>query len=83
MKLINNKACYEDFGRFVRERRRQVGLNQLEVAEQLGITQPYLSRIEAGQRELDMVLVLNLCAVLGADINEFIKKYAPSPGEKE
>ena len=77
MNNIDSKACYEDFGRFIKEQRIKAGLNQTTVAEMLGITQPYLSKIEAGLRVLDMVLVLNLCAVVGADVNEFIKRYAP------
>ena len=80
--FINNKACYEDFGRFIKDRRILAGMSQLEVAEQLQITQSYLSRIEAGKRVLDMVLALNLCAVIGADMTEFMKKYTPSPGDK-
>lgn len=77
MKFVNNKDCYEDFGNFVKEKRLRAGMFQSEVAEKLNITQSYLSRIEAGQREVDLVFVFNLCAVLGADINEFIKRYAP------
>lgn len=80
--FINNKACYEDFGRFIKDRRILAGLSQLEVAEQLKITQSYLSRIEAGKRVVDMVLALNLCAVIGVDITEFMKKYSTSPGDK-
>jgi DNA-binding XRE family transcriptional regulator len=35
-------------GDMVRERRRELGLTQAEVAELAGITQPALSRIEGG-----------------------------------
>ena len=34
-----------------RQIRRQLGLNQTELADRLGMTQPMVSRIERGERE--------------------------------
>ncbi|MDX2240045.1 MAG: helix-turn-helix transcriptional regulator [Leptolyngbyaceae cyanobacterium bins.302] len=39
----------EDFGRQIRERRREEGLSQEELATQVGISRNYLSQIERGQ----------------------------------
>lgn len=39
----------EDFGKQVRERRREEGLSQEELAARIGISRNYLSQIERGQ----------------------------------
>lgn len=42
---------YRDFGKYIRERRIQLGLTQDTVAAQVSISRGYLSQIEAGQRQ--------------------------------
>lgn len=77
MKIIENSECLAGFGKFIRDARERQGLFQADVAGQLGITQSYYSVIERGSkdRNVDLVLALEICKVLKIDLNDFIKQY--------
>ena len=69
LKHFNVDNYYKDFGAFIKDVRISRGLLQQEVADSLGITQPYLSRLEKGERPIDLGLAMTICEVLNADIN--------------
>lgn len=50
---------------------------QSEVAELVGISQPYYSMIEKGteDRNVDLVLAMKICRVLRLNISDFTKQY--------
>lgn len=75
MREINTKDCHVKFGNFIKDARNNQKLYQAEVAEQLGITQSYLSRIESGERDIDLALAMKLCKVLKLDFQEFVKEF--------
>ncbi|WP_448204694.1 helix-turn-helix domain-containing protein [Azospirillum sp. sgz302134] len=56
----------------LRELRQDKGLKQTEVAERLGLPQSYISKYESGERRLDVIEFIDLCAVLGVDPREII-----------
>lgn len=47
--------------------RRAAGLTQAEVAEALGRPQSFMSKVEGGERRLDVVEFVDLCEALKAD----------------
>ena len=47
--------------------REEAGLTQAEVAKRLGRHQPFVSGIEAGQRRVDVVELLDLAEAIGID----------------
>jgi DNA-binding XRE family transcriptional regulator len=55
-------------GRAVRERRLTLGLSQMKVATRVGMTQPALSRLEAGDVIPTIPLLDRICAALDADL---------------
>ena len=57
----------------LKKARIEVGLDQAEVAELLGKTQPHISKIEAGQRRLDITQLKEFARIYKKDINYFIK----------
>ena len=61
--------------------REQAGLTQVDVARALGRHQPFISNIEAGQRRVDVVELLDLAAAIGFDPGELIEKLTRTPGE--
>ncbi|MGI0492953.1 helix-turn-helix domain-containing protein [Alkalinema pantanalense CENA528] len=68
----------EDFGKLVRDRRRQEKLSQEELAQQVGISRNYLSQIERGQAtNLSWQVREKISAVLG------LKDTAEAGGEVE
>ncbi len=73
MKKLDNSECLVDFGRFILAERNRKGLNQTEVAHQVGIHQTYYSKIENGDREVDLITAMNICRALDLDLSDFIK----------
>jgi ribosome-binding protein aMBF1 (putative translation factor) len=55
-------------GQAVRERRLELGLSQNEVAARAGMTQPALSRLEAGGTVPTIPVLERLAAALNADL---------------
>ncbi|MBU3933116.1 MAG: helix-turn-helix domain-containing protein [Candidatus Omnitrophica bacterium] len=53
--------------------RRKTGLRQDEVAKKLGRTQSYLSKIESGERRIDVVQLKEFAAVYKKKLDFFIK----------
>ncbi len=56
--------------------REQAGLTQRDVAKALGRHQPFISGIEAGQRRVDVVELLDLADAIGFDAQELIAELA-------
>ena len=52
--------------------RERAGLKQSDVAALLGWHQPFVSNVEAGQRRLDLIELLDLAEALGVDPRDLI-----------
>lgn len=59
----------------LRERREAGGLTQVELAERLGETQPYVSKVERGDRRLDLVQLRGYCRALGVPLADFVAEF--------
>jgi len=72
-----NKAIYTKDHKFIIEQlkkaRIEAGFDQEKVAELLGKTQSYVSKIEAGQRRIDIIQLKEFSKIYKKDINYFIK----------
>jgi len=53
--------------------RRQARLKQDEVAKKLGRTQSYISKLESGQRRIDIVQLKEFAAIYRKKLDFFIK----------
>jgi len=53
--------------------RKQTGLKQEEVARKLGRTQSYISKIEVGQRRIDIVQLKEFAEIYKKKLDFFIK----------
>jgi len=62
----------------VRERRRQLGISQSELARRAGMTQPGISRIELGGTTPTLPLLSRLAQAMESDLDIHI---APERGE--
>lgn len=58
----------------LKKSRLEAGLDQAEVARLLGKTQSHISRIEAGQRRLDIVQLKEFARIYKKPLDFFIKK---------
>ena len=58
-------------GAFLAARRKEIGLTQQELGEQLGVTNKTISRWETGAYLPDLATIPELCRILGITVNEF------------
>jgi transcriptional regulator with XRE-family HTH domain/DNA-directed RNA polymerase subunit RPC12/RpoP len=59
-------------GRFIAERRKSVNLTQMQLAEQLGVTDRAVSKWENGRAMPDSAIMLDLCKILDISVNELL-----------
>lgn len=58
-----------DFRKLIHEKRKEKGISQNQLAQMLGISQPYMNQIETGARNPSMTVFLKICEIL--DIGMF------------
>ena len=72
-KTIYNPA----YRRLVNELRRlrlERGLRQADVGHQLGVSRHWIAKIERGETRLDIVQLVRLCRLYGADTGRFVRE---------
>jgi len=67
------------FGNNLRRARLKAGLKQSDVAEQTGLTQQYLSLIEAGQQNITLKTMIVLAEVVGSDLLKMLRERTHDP----
>ena len=58
----------------LRELRQEAGLRQRDLAERIGVPQSFVSKIESGERRLDVVELRYICAALGVLLPDFVQR---------
>jgi transcriptional regulator with XRE-family HTH domain len=61
------------------QHRRDANLKQAEVAQRLGRHQPFIANIEAGERRVDLVELLDLAEAIGFDPCKLIEELLSVP----
>lgn len=72
MKSSRYSHDYVLFLKQLREARLQAGLSQLQLAEALGQRQTFVSKVELGDRRLDVIELRDWVVALGGDTVGFI-----------
>lgn len=71
------KAIYSKDHKYIVEQikkaRQETGLDQVDVAKLLGRTQSHVSKVEAGQRRIDIVALKELARIYKKPMDYFIK----------
>ena len=71
------KTIYSVEHRYMVERlkraRKEAGLGQEMVAKLLGVSQSYMSKVESGQRRIDLVQLKQFARIYKKPLNFFIK----------
>ncbi len=57
----------------LRRARKEAGLDQEDVAKLLGVTQSSISKIESGQRRIDLIQLKRFARIYRKDITYFLK----------
>jgi len=60
--------------RLLRTARLEAGLTQVDLAGKLGITQSLLSKMERGDRRVDVIELRSLCAAMGLELPDFVRR---------
>jgi len=81
---MGNKKISKYIRERIKERKRQLGLNQTELAKKADITQAALSQIDNGVRTPSLLVLKKLAKALNVNIEELIDepKYR-KPGDKK
>lgn len=61
------------FGKFIRQVREENKWCQWEIAEKLGVDQSFISYLERGGRNVDLMFAMDLCKALGVKLSDFVK----------
>jgi transcriptional regulator with XRE-family HTH domain len=66
---------YKILLRLLRETRERAGVTQVELARRLEQTQSYVSKVELGDRRLDLVQLRTILLALGASLGDFVSQF--------
>ena len=66
---------YAVFLVLLRETREKAGITQVELSEQLGETQSFVSKCERGERRIDIAELREFCAVMDTTMEKFIRQF--------
>ncbi len=66
---------YAAFCKLLREHRERAGLSQVELAKKIDETQSYVSKVERGERRLDLVQLRYFCKALGVGLAQFVEAF--------
>ncbi len=61
-----------EIGKFIANQRKEIGLTQAQLAEQLAITNRAVSKWETGKSMPDVSIMLQLCEILGITVNDLL-----------
>lgn len=72
-KSIHTKD-YATFLKLLIELRRRAGLTQVQLGQKLPFEQPAISKIERGERRVDIIELKMICDQLGITLNDFVSE---------
>ncbi len=64
---------YQEVLALLRALRQKSGVTQVELAEKLGQTQSFVTKVECGQRRVDIVQLRTICHILGSSLPSFVE----------
>ena len=74
MKIPRESHQREKFIALLRDIRQKKGIRQAELAERLGVPQSFVSKYEAGDRQLDIIELRRICELLGISFGDFVQQ---------
>jgi transcriptional regulator with XRE-family HTH domain len=62
-------------GQLMREIRENAGMLQEDVSRAMGKSQSFMSRVESGQRRVDVIELQRFCRVVGIKMTDFVRLF--------
>ncbi len=59
------------------------GLRQIDIANKLKVPQSFISKIETGERRLDLIELKEVCEAYGSSLKEFIYEFEKELNESK
>lgn len=75
VKKTLNRTEYKVFLEQLYRLRLGAGFKQADLAEKLKAPQSFVSKIESGERKIDIVELRDICIALGSNLNDFITEF--------
>lgn len=66
---------HRQLAELLRTIRIESGLTQVDIAERLGETQSAVSKVESGQRRLDLVQLQTYCKAVGISLRDLVTRW--------
>lgn len=63
------------FQALLRKARIDLGVTQVDLAKKLGRPQSFVSKYEAGERQLGFVETREVCAAMGISLEELVRRF--------
>lgn len=60
--------------RLLVEARKQAGITQIDLAKKLGQSQSFVSKVERGDRRLDIIQLRTLCQIFSTSLPDFVER---------
>ena len=73
MEKSQHTRAYLEVTRALRAAREAAGLTQAEVAKELGVYATFVSKVESGERRVDVVELSRICQVYGVELVAFLR----------
>jgi len=73
MKSQHSKV-YKDLLAALKDARLKAGVTQFEASTKLKKHPPYISKIESGERRIDVVELHELCVIYGVPVSKILRK---------
>ena len=65
---------HEPFRSLLRQVRIEAGLQQIDLAGRLGTSQSVISKIETGDRQIDVLELRQICLAVGISLEDFVRR---------
>lgn len=66
---------HQEFIGFIASARKAAGITQVELAARLGRPQSFVSKVERGERRLDVIEFCDVAEALGRDPAEWLREF--------
>ncbi len=76
------EKAYETLRTELIDARKRAGISQKEVAARLGAHQQFWSKVESGERRIDVVELVAVASVLNLDLSMLLKRLRGFVGER-